>query len=485
MIMRRIRLAIAVGSAAAVALGVLVVGVPATTAAGGHPPGVVGNKITLQSDIDLVSYDVAANSAGRAYIGWITNDNASRSVHLCTLPVSATACQGGVQTLPGLDVSSAGLRVLVTDNDDVKLVWFHNTGLTTAVIAVATAPQGQGLALTSDTTSAPPNGSLLTAEIAPSGEIWTVTYEELLPHRVLVRPGLGADQEIVSTPFAVGHAQLAFTGGKAVLAFEQNGFSTTTARYKVRPAGGSFGAVQAVAHTWTIDAGAALETTPHGLRIVTNVDDASYRPVIAKWTGTGFSPRQLTPDKDACGAHSHDGWTDASGRLLDVSWECRNVTVANYADAAHAAIVRFDSNGVPTYTPQIASGTRGVATVVWSVEGSGLLLHKLRFAHVRLPDSTVTVSHSGPGGTVSVTGPRSCLPPVNVPVGWTHKPANNWSFRAGSLRLGSQGFTSSTLDGATLDPGKQYNLIGTAIFGRGADRSTVRATLTFRTCGTG
>ena len=243
--------------------------------------------------------------------------------------------------------------------------------------------------------------------------------------------------------------------------------------------------MHSVAHTWSVDAGAALETTRHGLRIVSNVDNASYRPVIARWTGSGFAPRQLTPDTNSCGAGSHDGYHDPSGRLLDVSWECSQVAVANYADAAHAAIVRFSGNGTPTFTPQIASGTRGIATVVWSVQGSTSHLYKLRVAHVRLPDATVTVRHRGTGGTVTVTGPRSCLPPVNVHVGWTHPADANWSFLSGSFRLGNAAVIGSTLDGATLTPGTSYTLIGTVKFGRGGDRSTVQAKLTFRTCGTG
>lgn len=161
------------------------------------------------------------------------------------------------------------------------------------------------------------------------------------------------------------------------------------------------------------------------------------------------------------------------------------MAIANYPDAAHAAIVRFDGNGTPTFTPQIASGTRGIATVVWSVQGSASNLYKLRVAHVRLPDATVTVSHHATGGRVTVTGPRSCLPPVNVHVGWTHHPDANWSFLSGSLRLGTHAVVGSILDGATLTPGKSYTLVATATFGRNGTRNQVRASLSFRTCGTG
>ena len=480
-----------VAATCAALTGGLVLTAPTAGGVTGHPPGIVGSRIVLANEKQLVSYDVAANSAGRAYIGWIATESGQRVVHLCTLAVTATSCAGGGQSTPALgDTSASGLQVLVTGNDTVKLVWFHDTpdSINTpegAEIAVASAPHGANLTAGQDLADAPSFGSLLTAELGPSGQIWTVAYEADLPNRVQVHAGLSTPFVNVSTPFPIGHAQLAFAGGKAVLAFERYGFQTIPTRYRVSSSGGTWSPVQSVAHTWSLDSGAALETTGHGLRIVSNVDNASYRPVIARWTGSGFAPRKLTADHDSCGAGSHDGYADPSGRLLDVSAECDRVAIANYPDAAHAAVVRFDGNGTPTFTPQIASGTRGIATVVWSVQGSTSNLYKLRVAHVRLPDPTVTVSHHATGGRVTVTGPRSCLPPVNVHVGWTHQPDANWSFLSGSLRLGTHAVVGSTLDGATLTPGKSYTLVATATFGRNGNRNQVRASLSFRTCGTG
>ena len=276
--------------------------------------------------------------------------------------------------------------------------------------------------------------------------------------------------------------ELAFAGGKAVLAISEYGPISAPIRYAVKPSTGGCGSFNKVAHTWN-NAEAVLETAHGRMRLIAGADDASYRPVLSKWTGSGFSPRQFTADH--CQVATHDGYTDPSGRLLDVTQDCATkLGVANYPDANHAAIVRFPINGVLTFVPQIASGTRGIATVVWSVEGS-TTGHKLRVTHVRLADPTVTVSHHATGGRVTVTGPRSCLPPVNVHVGWTHKPDANWSFMSGSLRLGTKAFVGSTLDGANLTPGKSYTLTGTATFGRGSARNNVKATLTFRTCGTG
>jgi hypothetical protein len=228
---------------------------------------------------------------------------------------------------------------------------------------------------------------------------------------------------------------------------------------------------------------AALASSRHGLRLVTTVDNASYRPVISKWTGSGFAPRHLTADHNPCAPSSHDGTADPSGRLLDVSWECQDVTVTNYADAARAAIVRLTVHDTPTATPQIASGTRGIATVAYSTEnGSDQVL---RAAHVRLPGSTRTVRHAGTGGRVTVTGPLSCLPPVNVHIAWTRHAAGGWSFKSGTLRLDGKHVSPPKLDGATLTAGKTYALTGAATFAKGGNRHTIKTTLKFTTCASG
>jgi hypothetical protein len=265
-----------------------------------------------------------------------------------------------------------------------------------------------------------------------------------------------------------------------VLAIEKYGAISAPLRWATRSSGGAWSSFHTLANTWTVGTNAVLETTGHGLRVVTGIDNASYRPVIAKWNGSGFTPRRLTSDKNACAPNTHDGWADRSGRLLDVSWECDDVTVTNYADAQHSAIVRFHATSTPTYAPQIASGTRGIATVAYTVQGSGGDI--LRAARVRLPDSTRTVKHRDTGGRVTVTGPRTCLPPSNVGIGWTHRPADGWTFKSGSLRLNGDAVSGSKLDGATLTAGKSFTLVGKAVFGRNGNQATVKASLDFRTC---
>ncbi len=364
---------------------------PSAAAATGHPPGIVGSPIKLAT-AQFSGYDVAANPSGTAYIGWIssTESQPARTVHLCKLPVGATSCAGGVQTISSLgDSSAAGLRVLVTGDDVVHLLWFHDTpnsinGPLNGAIAEATALHGQNLTTAHDVvTDAPSFGQLLDVGLGPAHSIWAVAYAGTPAQQVQVWPGLSASRTAVTTPYPVGYAQLAFASGKPVLAVEKYGSISTAAHYATRSSGGTWSPFRAVAHTWAAGTDAALETTKHGMRIVTAVNHASHHPVIAKWTGSGFAPRHLTADHSSCAPSTHDGWADARGRLLDVSWECNKVAVANYADAFHAAIVRFKVTRSPTFAPQIASGTRRIATVAYTVQtGAGDVL---RVAHVRLP----------------------------------------------------------------------------------------------------
>jgi hypothetical protein len=478
--------------AAAAIAGPVAAAPAAEAAAHGHPAGVIGSPITLSHVVAFSGYDVATDPSGTAYIGWIstTVSNPERQVHLCRLPVGATSCTGGVQTIDSPDASSAaGLQVVVTGHNLVHLIWFHDTaaslnGPQSSAIAEATAMDGKNLTAAHDVvTDAPSFGSLLTAVPGPHGSIWTVTYPGLPAHSVQVRDGLSAARTSVHTPYAIGFAQLAFTHGKPVLAVEEDASLGTPPHYATRSSGGSWGSFHAVAHTWALATNAALASTRHGLRLVTTVNNASYRPVISKWTGSGFGPRHLTADHNPCAPSSHDGSADPSGRLLDVSWECQDVTVTNYADAARAAIVRITVHDTPTATPQIASGTRGIATVAYSTEnGSDQVL---RAAHIRLPGSTHTVQHTAAGGRVTVTGPRSCLPPVNVHIGWTHHAAKGWSFRTGSLRLNGKHASPPTLDGARLTAGKTYKLTGSATFTKGGNHHTVQVTLKFTTCASG
>jgi hypothetical protein len=486
MVRRLTRRWLGCGAAGVVAVGTLLTA-PAAQAAG-HPAGVVGTARTLTANVTFASYDVAARRDGTAYVGWIssTTSDSHRKVHLCTVPPNKTTCSGGIQTIDALDTATAAdLKVVVTSGDVVHLLWFHDTirsiqGPQGAAIAEATAVHGQNLTAGQDIiTDAPSFGQLLEAGTGPGDQIWTVSYQGVASRHLQVRDTLTGARVNVKTPFAVGHAQLAFSGTTPILAVEKYGAISTAAQYATRGATKKWSAFHAVAHTWT-GAGATLETTRHGVRIVTGVDNASYRPVIAAWHRSGFGPRRLTVDRNPCGPSTHDGSADRSGRLLDVSWECNDVTIANYVDAQHAAVVRFHVSQTPTGTPQIASGTRGVATVVYSSQST--TAQSLRVVHVRLPGSVHSVRKAGTAGRVTVIGPRACLPPSSVRVGLSHRPAKGWRFTSGSLALSGHRLHSATLDGAKLTAGKAYRLTATAAFTRNGIKKTVRASLVFVSC---
>lgn len=474
--------------AAALAAGALATIAPSALAVSGHPAGVL-DRFSLGDDQLFQTlgqpYDVAATANGTAAIGWISSSTGQpgpRTVHLCKLEVGATACTGGVQSTDSRAFASAGdPQVVITSDGVVHVIWWHDSsGPNPGAIAEATAPDGLNLSPGRDVAALPTSvGDLMAAKVGPGDSIWTVTYDAVPEQHVEVRPGLSAAPESVPTPFAIGFAQLAFVGDQAVLTVERYGSISTPPYYAVRSSNGTWSSFQPLANTWAVGTNVALATTAYGLRMVTAIGNASYRAVISKFKGGAFGKPRLTPDKNSCTPNTHDGWADASGRLLDASWECEQVAVANYPDALHPALFRLKSGGTPTYQAQIASGTRGIATLVYTVKSA--TANDLRVAHVLLPDSTRKVSKGGPGGRVTVAGPRSCLPPVNVKVGWTRRAARGWAFKSGALKLGGTA-VGSVLDGATLAPGKQYTLIGAAAFSKGGRSSTVNARLVFKTC---
>lgn len=465
----------------------------AATAAPAAKPGRNASPITLDKNVEFSGYDAATDSSGRAYIGWISDkNNNGRKVHLCTLPPGARQCQGGIQTLDSLGDSSAeGLRVLVSGTGEVTLVWFHDTvasetGPQGGEIATATSAAGGPLSPAFDMGSAPSFGSLLDAKLGPGGEIWTIAGPAAGKAGVQVRTDLlNPMNPFVSlkTPYVVGAARVRFHRNQAVLVIQKYGAITTPVAYASNN-NGAWTPFHLLAHTWTSDATLGLSSTGAGIRLITSVNNANYFPVAWSWTGSTFARPTLTGDRNSCSPSSHDAVSDGSGRLADVSVECRNIAVANLPDTRHAAVVRFSGGG--TFAggdPQLTTTPRGKGWVAWSIESS--TGNKLLVAPILLPGKDVTAASSARGNRVVVTGPTSCLPPVDIAVGVKGKPARNWHVVSSVLRLGSTVLHSNTLHGGSLKAGARYTLSGTVRFANGGSRVTLRATLKFRSCPNG
>jgi len=161
--------------------------------------------------------------------------NKGRKVHLCTLPIDATKCDGGIQTIDSLGDSSAeGLKILVSSAAEVTLVWFHNTTASTmgpqgGEIATATSDAGGPLNGPFDLASAPSFGSLLDARLGPGNAIWTVAGPPAGKSGVQVRTDVENPMNMVTalkTPYQVGSARLRFHGNDAVLAIQKDGAIT-------------------------------------------------------------------------------------------------------------------------------------------------------------------------------------------------------------------------------------------------------------------
>ena len=459
--------------------------VSAATTADASPtasPGPTTGPVTLTTGYTLSGYDVATSRSGTAYIGWISNtsksNGATRAVHLCEVKPGTTTCSGGVQVVDSLGDSSAeGLRVLVHASGRVSLVWFYEGVSGGQIGFTSTRPTG-ALEPAIDLYSAPKDGQLLDAEIAPDNSVWTVAGPSD-GSGIQVRSGAATVAMNVSTPYPVGFAELAFTGTTPVIATQEAGYITKPAGYTYE-SHGSWSAVHNVAQTWTGGARVGLAETRSGLRLTASVANASYQPVVAAWTGAGFSMPTATGDHNACAPRSHDTVADASGRLADISYECSDIVVTNLPDTRQAAIVRFSAGGVINATdPRLATTPRGRGFAVWSVTAGNS--DRLFLVPVLLADLSTTRTEASSAGSVSVTGPVSCLPADYIGVGVKATPLKGWHVRQQLLKLGIE-TVHSILNGASLTAGKTYTLSGHVSFTTGSANKSVTAALTFRAC---
>jgi len=327
---------------------------PTVGAAAGPRPGLVGGPILLQDNTQLHGYDVAVDGAGNAYVGWIADDSASaaatRKVRLCTLPPGATACAGGVQVIDALGPSSAtGLRVLAATDGTVTLVWFHDTdpgsvtGPRGGRIAVATAPSGGTLSAATDVADAPSFGQLLDAQFGPGNALWTIAYKGVGTTEVEVRRGVATAPQPLPVPASVATTRLAFAGSTPVVAFQPYG-AVSEPIQAAHGVGGGWSGFAPVPNTWSVGS-VGLAAATSGVRLVAAVANASYTPVVSRFTGSGFSTPRPIGDRSSCTPYSHDLVADASGRLADVSNECGKITVVDMASTLRAGLVRFPSGG--------------------------------------------------------------------------------------------------------------------------------------------
>jgi hypothetical protein len=484
----------AAAAAAILPLGFTGAALAAPAARTVHPaaaPGRTGGTLTLDNNVEFSGYDAAIDPSGNTYIGWISDKGMGRKVHLCTIPIDANKCMGGVQTIDSLGDSSAeGLKVLVSSAGEVTLVWFHDTtasemGPQGAEIATATSDAGGPLNGPFDMASAPSFGSLLDARLGPGNAVWTVAAPPAGKSGVQVHTDIQTPDNpvtVLKTPYQVQDALLRFHGNDAVLAIQKDGAITVPVAYAANR-GGKWTAFRKLAKTWTSDSILGLVGSSSGIRLVTAVNNASYHPVSWSWTGSTFAHPTLTGDFNNCSPNSHDLVSDNSGRVADVSRECDDIAIANLTDTRHAAVVRFPGGG--TFAggdPRLTTTSRGFGRVVWSIESK--TGNKLLTAPILLPGRDVTASKTAKGNRVTVTGPASCLPAVGVKIGVKGSPAKNWHVVASTLRLGTSVQHSSTLNGAGLTPGKSYPLSGTVKFADGGAHSTVTAKLKFRSCPT-
>lgn len=463
------------------------------------PPGKAGSPITLANGVDLKSWDAVVGSDGTTYLGWIAAEGGSgRQVFSCRIPVGATTCDPGIQIAsPGTQggSSASGLHLLDAGGT-ITLVWFHDTDASVGndrgaeISSTTVAPNG-GLTAVTKMAEAPSFGGLYDAEVGPDGKLWVVTWDDSGDSMQVDRidPGAFGPPDTTFDPaFDVGQARIAFDHDQGVLVVDQAGGFGEPVKVTSQRADGTWRAITKVPGNWSLQGDWDLARgRGETVRLVTSVPKASYFPQIAAWQGTEFGDFRLTGYKGSCQFTTHDLYADASGRLADIYNACGKVRLFNQPTAGTAAMASFSEAGTPvggnsfaSNGPQIATSPRGTGWIMWAVldDVTGT---DLRAAPVRLPALPRSARQSGSAGSVTVTGPVSCLPAVQADDGVKADPAPGWSVVSKALLLDGDA-QGGTLHGESLAPGSAHTLTGVATFARDGDKRTVKAKLTFRAC---
>jgi hypothetical protein len=450
-------------------------------AASAGKPGEAAAPIVLSRTVSLTggSVDMATTKSGTTYLGWIApNSNNDFLIDLCILPLHATGCQGGIKTMAA--GPSNGLKVIASPSGAVSFVWDNADA---AEIVTSTVQPGGSLSTPIDVGTAPANGELLDAELGPDGAIWTVAAGDS-GDTVEVRDGVANPEQTIHTSKEVDFARLAFAGHTGIIAMHNGGADIDPVQYSYL-SGGNWTSEASVAHTQTGTQDLGLVTTKSGVRLMASEQDSDLRPVVAKWTGHGFSTPVVAEPKAVFEPDGTDLVADASGRAANVAFidGGAKLGIANLADTVHAGLVTVATGGTSAGGfAQISTNPRGEGWVAWAIEGSlGTDGDLFRVAPILLPALDHSVTHKGSHGSVTVTGPVSCLPGDTTSVSVKGHPKKGWKTKSHTLKLGAKKLGKS-LNGASLTAGKSYSLKGTVVFAHGHSHQKVSATLKFRSC---
>ena len=449
-----------------------------SAAPGPQGPGVVLVQFAQQDRFAGGGFAAVSDGQGDTYVSW-TNFGKRGGVFLCTLRTGSSNCLNGTQVSASTEASPApGTDIhLLAGHRSVRVLWFDDSD-GGASVQEATATAGGVPSASHALERGPTAGALMDARTGPGGHLWTLTANGDGTQLRLAKDGVVVAGPAV--PWAVGYAQLAFAAGTAVIAVQKAGSLSTPVDY-AWDAGGSWTALRPLAGTWSVGYAPGLTQTAAGLRLVTATADASYKPVVSRWTGHGFSAASPIGDTNNCAPNSAQTATDPSGRLTDVTNECGMLTVDNMPTSSRAAIFRFPARGtIAGSGPELATLGSGRGWVVYALQNE-TGYDQLLAVPVLLPALTSTVATSSVAGVARVSGPVSCLPVVTTPVAVAAASAGHWQVLSKALTLSgkSQG---SALNGARLRPGASYKLVGTVTFGDGQRRLTVKAVLAFKAC---
>ncbi|MFB9315338.1 hypothetical protein [Nocardioides plantarum] len=462
-------------------------------------PGSAGASVVLDRDANYSRFDVATDRAGTSYVGWISShpgDDLFSQVHVCVLPVGATACAGGIQTIDALEKVTAEQLFVVASDDQATLVWHHLSGDASTDdpmqdrIAAAQVVDGHLMPGT-DVASAPSESTLMAVNAGPRGisaalvsgpddDARTVYYYDALSTSTPASP------TTLRAPYAVGNVQLADDGTSSVMLIDQYAAVTAPVRVAWKPSGsGAWSSFASVAGTTTDHNTARMTTTSRGIRLLATARDTKKggeQSVVASWRSTAHAFSKPVPALvgQSCATGGRDVATDASGRMSSVAIGCDTLAIGNHQTGAAGALTQFRTGlSVTGVDAQIATNPSGRGWVVWIATGHSALVAR----PILLPALTSPVTTSSRAGRLTLTAPVSCLPLVNTTLEVTAKAAKGWRLQSTSVTLGNQKIYR-TIPARALKPGRSYLLTAKATYLKHGVHQTMSKSARFTTCST-
>ena len=239
----------------------------------------------------------------------------------------------------------------------------------------------------------------------------------------------------VKIPFPTDYAHLAFAHGTPILA-TTNGPSITKPVVYTYRVGNTWKPFKAVTGTWASGRDFDMITTAAGVRLITgNGTTNLYASMIAKWTGHGVLPRgEQRRSQPRCRAMTAQpmrvtGWSTSPRRTA--GWRCPTSRLPAVVPASWVCPCTASS---PVSSRRSRPPTRPRRRRLGGRDGYDHARRQALIQPLLLAGVHHSVTKHGRHGSVTLTGPATCLPASSLAVAVKGHGKHGWTVRSRKSR---------------------------------------------------